>query len=228
VALFPTVSGDYRFKGPEQTTRSVDAPIKLDVRTKYRAVKQQQKSAQREDLVSRIHQQYNTTEPREDRRSPEGDGRFNPIGSTDETSDNERASEKSRDGRQQEENDDDEEDTNEDISSKNQETNTEKVEKGSIEGAVSRLDELTYAWNSDGGENKALRALAERQAQVLEEMGVEVTFPEVGTEYAYKKHEVAANRPSDEPPGTMLFVARLGLRGDDVDERTPKVIVAEP
>ena len=95
-----------------------------------------------------------------------------------------------------------------------------------IEEAVELLDRYVNGWSQEGCENEYLWAFVEDQVEVLNQMGVEVVLPEMGSEADPYLHETIATKPSSEPPKTILLVVQAGLRGHSAKQRYAQVITS--
>lgn len=228
------------FDMPGRNIRFVDAPTDRNISDTFEAVKEAERDRKRDEENERLAESLRDVleQPEKKEHSTEGDNSNDKSTQSSKKTDNDASSSEStqkgtvaenvKHTNKRRESDvyNDDGSIPLDGGSESEGHNSDTQSDKNIKHAIERLDEVTYAWIGDGGDNQYLRELVEKQVKQLEKLSVEVIFPEIGSEIDLSKHHVIQTEASDEPKGTILSVVRVGLRGDGVRSRDADVITS--
>jgi hypothetical protein len=231
------------FDMPGRNIRFVDAPSDRNISDTFEAVKEAERDRKRDEENERLAESLRDVleQPDEKEHSTEEDNSDSKYTKPSKKTDNDASSSEPTQKGTEEVEQNAKKNTNKqkesdvynddgsiplDDGSESEEHNSDTQSDKNVEHAIERLDEVTYAWVGDGGDNQYLRELVEKQAKQLEKLSVDVIFPEIGSEVDLSKHHVIQTEASDEPKGTILSVVRVGLQGDDVKSRDVDVITS--
>jgi molecular chaperone GrpE (heat shock protein) len=95
-----------------------------------------------------------------------------------------------------------------------------------VDKAKQRLDGYVAEWSRNNCQTEHHRELIYHQAEQLENAGIEVTIPKIGSEFNPAHHRCTSHIPSPEPENTIILVDQVGLHGEGVRKRDALVVIS--